>query len=141
MYAIGVWKRVKAKLDGRDIDPTKRMSVEDQVGEKSNIIAFLYNSNPYCSNWITIPKLASDFYLINERLLAHLSCEVDWNCVNRNSIGSRGNIHNLRIRFSLILHRLTTLSTRQRARRIFAWCTRAGRLGCRLYINPTRLMG
>ena len=31
MYAIGVWKRVKAKLDGRDIDPTKRMSVEDQV--------------------------------------------------------------------------------------------------------------
>ena len=32
MYAIGVWKRVKAKLDGRDIDPTKRMSVEDQVG-------------------------------------------------------------------------------------------------------------
>ena len=30
-YAIGVWKRVKAKLDGRDIDPTKRMSVEDQV--------------------------------------------------------------------------------------------------------------
>ncbi len=30
-YAIGVWKRVKAKLDGRDIDSTKRMSVEDQV--------------------------------------------------------------------------------------------------------------
>ena len=33
-YAIGVWKRVKAKLDGRDIDPTKRMSVEDQVSAK-----------------------------------------------------------------------------------------------------------
>lgn len=31
MYAIGVWKRVKAKLDGRDVDSTKRMSVEDQV--------------------------------------------------------------------------------------------------------------
>ena len=35
MYAIGVWKRVKAKLDGRDIDPTKRMSVEDQVSVKT----------------------------------------------------------------------------------------------------------
>ena len=31
MYAIGVWKRVKAKLDGRDVDSTKRMCVEDQV--------------------------------------------------------------------------------------------------------------
>ena len=34
-YAIGVWKRVKAKLDGRDIDSTKRMSVEDQVCGKN----------------------------------------------------------------------------------------------------------
>ncbi|XP_048575812.1 serine/threonine-protein kinase SMG1 [Nematostella vectensis] len=30
-YAISVWRRVKAKLEGRDLDPTKRMSVTDQV--------------------------------------------------------------------------------------------------------------
>ena len=30
-YAISVWRKVKAKLDGRDIDQTKRMSVTDQV--------------------------------------------------------------------------------------------------------------
>ncbi|KAM3597338.1 uncharacterized protein V6R79_003264 [Siganus canaliculatus] len=30
-YAVGVWKRVKAKLEGRDIDPNRRMSVTEQV--------------------------------------------------------------------------------------------------------------
>ena len=32
MYAIGVWRRVKSKLDGRDQDNNKKMSVADQVG-------------------------------------------------------------------------------------------------------------
>ena len=30
-YAVGVWRRVKAKLDGRDPDPTYRMTVTEQV--------------------------------------------------------------------------------------------------------------
>ena len=30
-YAVGVWRRVKMKLDGRDGDVTKRMSIAEQV--------------------------------------------------------------------------------------------------------------
>uniref|UniRef100_H2MY57 FATC domain-containing protein n=1 Tax=Oryzias latipes TaxID=8090 RepID=H2MY57_ORYLA len=30
-YAVGVWKRVKAKLEGRDVDPNRRLSVAEQV--------------------------------------------------------------------------------------------------------------
>ncbi|KAM6080650.1 serine/threonine-protein kinase SMG1 isoform 3-T3 [Theristicus caerulescens] len=30
-YAVSVWKRVKAKLEGRDVDPNRRMSVAEQV--------------------------------------------------------------------------------------------------------------
>lgn len=30
-YAVSVWKRVKAKLEGRDMDPSRRMSVTEQV--------------------------------------------------------------------------------------------------------------
>uniref|UniRef100_A0A671RI04 Serine/threonine-protein kinase SMG1 n=1 Tax=Sinocyclocheilus anshuiensis TaxID=1608454 RepID=A0A671RI04_9TELE len=30
-YAVSVWKRVKAKLEGRDLDPNRRMSVTEQV--------------------------------------------------------------------------------------------------------------
>ncbi|XP_047656550.1 serine/threonine-protein kinase SMG1 isoform X1 [Tachysurus fulvidraco] len=30
-YAVSVWKRVKAKLEGRDTDPNRRMSVTEQV--------------------------------------------------------------------------------------------------------------
>ncbi|XP_070580922.1 serine/threonine-protein kinase SMG1-like [Ptychodera flava] len=30
-YAVSVWRRVKAKLDGRDPDPAKRLSVAEQV--------------------------------------------------------------------------------------------------------------
>uniref|UniRef100_A0A3P8VUM7 non-specific serine/threonine protein kinase n=1 Tax=Cynoglossus semilaevis TaxID=244447 RepID=A0A3P8VUM7_CYNSE len=30
-YAVSVWKRVKAKLEGRDIDPNRRLSVAEQV--------------------------------------------------------------------------------------------------------------
>ncbi|XP_030237319.1 serine/threonine-protein kinase SMG1 isoform X2 [Gadus morhua] len=30
-YAVSVWKRVKAKLEGRDVDPSRRMSVTEQV--------------------------------------------------------------------------------------------------------------
>ena len=33
-YAVGVWRRVKMKLDGRDPDLNKRMSVAEQVGSK-----------------------------------------------------------------------------------------------------------
>lgn len=32
-YAVSVWKRVKAKLEGRDVDPNRRMSVAEQVGD------------------------------------------------------------------------------------------------------------
>eukprot|EP01135_Chromosphaera_perkinsii_P005703 Nk52_evm3s359 gene=Nk52_evmTU3s359 len=31
VYAVGVWKKVKAKLEGRDFDPSKRISVQEQV--------------------------------------------------------------------------------------------------------------
>ena len=34
-YAVSVWKRVKAKLEGRDVDPNRRMSVAEQVGDHS----------------------------------------------------------------------------------------------------------
>lgn len=34
-YAVGVWRRVKAKLDGRDPDSNYRLTVSEQV---SNII-------------------------------------------------------------------------------------------------------
>jgi PI-3-kinase-related kinase SMG-1 len=30
-YAVNVWRRVKAKLEGRDVDPNQRMSVSEQV--------------------------------------------------------------------------------------------------------------
>ena len=30
-YAVGVWRRVKAKLDGRDPDPAYRMTAAEQV--------------------------------------------------------------------------------------------------------------
>lgn len=30
-YAVSVWKRVKAKLEGRDVDTNRRMSVTEQV--------------------------------------------------------------------------------------------------------------
>ena len=30
-YAVGVWRRVKAKLDGRDPDSSYRMTVAEQV--------------------------------------------------------------------------------------------------------------
>ena len=33
LYAVGVWSRVKAKLDGRDPDPNYRMSFAEQVCE------------------------------------------------------------------------------------------------------------
>jgi len=31
-YAVGVWRRVRLKLDGRDVDSNKRMTVAEQVG-------------------------------------------------------------------------------------------------------------
>ncbi len=30
-YAVGVWRRVKMKLDGRDPDPNHRLSAAEQV--------------------------------------------------------------------------------------------------------------
>lgn len=30
-YAVGVWRRIKMKLDGRDPDSSKRLSVAEQV--------------------------------------------------------------------------------------------------------------
>lgn len=35
-YAVSVWKRVKAKLEGRDVDPNRRMSVTEQVRLKKD---------------------------------------------------------------------------------------------------------
>jgi len=32
-YAVGVWRRVKMKLDGRDPDSSKRLSVTEQVSQ------------------------------------------------------------------------------------------------------------
>lgn len=32
-YAVGVWRRVKAKLDGRDFDSNYRLTVAEQVRE------------------------------------------------------------------------------------------------------------
>ena len=31
-YAVGVWRRVKEKLDGRDFDSNYRLTVAEQVG-------------------------------------------------------------------------------------------------------------
>jgi len=31
LYALNVWKRVKSKLEGRDLDPTRRVAVTEQV--------------------------------------------------------------------------------------------------------------
>lgn len=36
-YAVGVWRRVKAKLDGRDPDPTYRMTVSEQVRRECEV--------------------------------------------------------------------------------------------------------
>jgi len=30
-YAVGVWRRVRLKLDGRDVDSNRRMTVAEQV--------------------------------------------------------------------------------------------------------------
>lgn len=30
-YALNVWRRVKVKLEGRDLEPTRRASVAEQV--------------------------------------------------------------------------------------------------------------
>lgn len=30
-YAVSVWRRVKMKLDGRDPDPNKRLTIQEQV--------------------------------------------------------------------------------------------------------------
>lgn len=36
-YAVGVWRRVKAKLDGRDPDPNYRMTVTEQVSHHISV--------------------------------------------------------------------------------------------------------
>ena len=40
-YAVGVWRRVKMKLDGRDGDVTKRMSIAEQV--LTSFVTLFYN--------------------------------------------------------------------------------------------------
>ncbi|MGH0130149.1 UNVERIFIED_CONTAM: hypothetical protein FKN15_041200 [Acipenser sinensis] len=55
-YAVSVWKRVKAKLEGRDVDPNRRMSVAEQVDyvikEATNVdnLAQLYEG---WTAWVT----------------------------------------------------------------------------------------
>ncbi len=36
LYAVNVWRRVKAKLEGRDVDLNHRMSVSEQVCDFNN---------------------------------------------------------------------------------------------------------
>jgi len=47
-YAVGVWRRVRLKLDGRDVDSNKRMSVAEQVSinQSVNQILFCYIVRP-----------------------------------------------------------------------------------------------
>lgn len=40
-YAVGVWRRVKMKLDGRDPDQNKRLSVAEQVNLHGTIVSTL----------------------------------------------------------------------------------------------------
>ncbi len=54
-YAVSVWKRVKAKLEGRDIDPNRRMSVTEQVELALFILFFkLVRLNDYKENRINL---------------------------------------------------------------------------------------
>lgn len=41
-YAVSVWKRVKAKLEGRDVDPNRRMSVTEQVRATLTCCIYIY---------------------------------------------------------------------------------------------------
>lgn len=40
-YAVGVWRRVKMKLDGRDPDQNKRLSVAEQVNLHGSFVSNL----------------------------------------------------------------------------------------------------
>lgn len=42
-YAVSVWKRVKAKLEGRDVDPNRRMSVTEQVRAALTCWIYIYH--------------------------------------------------------------------------------------------------
>jgi len=39
-YAVGVWRRVKDKLDGRDFGSSYRLNVSDQVNKNEPVIDF-----------------------------------------------------------------------------------------------------
>ena len=52
-YAVGVWRRVKAKLDGRDgIDNTVRMTVSEQVSQIHYLLAL-----------VCVKKLQTDYFI------------------------------------------------------------------------------
>lgn len=36
-YAVGVWRRIKMKLDGRDPDSSRRLNVPEQVGGRGEV--------------------------------------------------------------------------------------------------------
>lgn len=62
-YAVSVWKRVKAKLEGRDVDPNRRMSVTEQVSLSR------FSSVVYRRLFIAISRRRSSFqvdYVIKE---------------------------------------------------------------------------
>ena len=44
-YAVGVWRRVKMKLDGRDPDNSKRLSVSEQVSMSRLVISVDWDEN------------------------------------------------------------------------------------------------
>lgn len=52
-YAVSVWKRVKAKLEGRDVDPNRRMSVTEQV----NIPPLTTQPYSYCCVPFLMPRI------------------------------------------------------------------------------------
>lgn len=64
-YAVSVWKRVKAKLEGRDVDPNRRMSVAEQVGDHFLKLITHFNAaetaevlrSPHHFTWGFIKKL------------------------------------------------------------------------------------
>ncbi|KAF6020036.1 SMG1 [Bugula neritina] len=50
-YAVSVWRRVKMKLDGRELDPSKKMSVTDQVSYIINEASDIKNLAQMYEGW------------------------------------------------------------------------------------------
>lgn len=62
-YAVGVWRRVKAKLDGRDFDSNYRMTVAEQV-------------SPLHQSAVQPPNNGQSFVLCRETGCPLLECRI-----------------------------------------------------------------